>query len=182
MELRDLKQRPLTVDEFHAMARAGILRDDERVELIDGRVIAMSPIGWPHANIVTALNELFSALGTHQVSVQNPLGLDKYNEPQPDLVLLRRDRDPAGPMLAEHAALVVEVADSTLAFDRRVKLARYAGTGIEVLWIVNVEAKEIEVYRRPAKEGYEEKQLARPGEMLQVPGGGEISVDAVFPG
>lgn len=114
--------------------------------------------------------------------MQNPLGLDEYNEPRPDLVLLRRNRDPAGPMLAEHAALVVEVADSTLAFDRKVKLARYARTGIAELWIVNVEAREIEVYRRPATDAYEERQVARPGDTIAVPGGGEIAVSEAFPG
>lgn len=182
MELLDVRQRPITVDEYHAMARSGILREDDRVELIDGRLIAMSPIGWPHANIVTALTELFSQLGTHQVSVQNPLGLDRYNEPQPDLVLLRRDRDPAGPMLAEHAALVVEVADSTLAFDRRVKLARYARTGIQELWIVDVEARRLEVYRRPSGQDYEEKLVLQQGDDVDVPGGGKIAVRDAFPG
>lgn len=182
MELLDVRQRPITADEYHEMARAGILHEDERIELIDGRLIAMSPIGWPHANIVTALNELLVRLTTHQVSVQNPVRLDRFNEPQPDIVLLRRDRDPAGPMLAEHAALVVEVADSTLAFDRRVKLARYALAGIREVWIVNVEAMQLEIYRHPSGDTYEEKIVLRPGDEARVPGGGSIAVRDVFPG
>ena len=164
------------------MARAGILHEDERVELIGGRLIAMFPIGWPRANIMTALTDLFARLGAYQVSVQNPLGLDRFNEPQPDIVLLRRDRDPAGPMLAAHAALVAEVAESTLAFDRRVKLARYARAGIRELWIVNVEAKQPEIYRRPSGDTYEEKIVLRPGDEASVPGGGSVAVREVFPG
>lgn len=181
MELLERRQRPLTVDEYRAMARAGILRPDDRVELIDGRIISMSPIGWPHANIVLALSERLWQAGTYQVSVQNPLGLDRYNEPQPDIALLRRDRDPAGPISGEQAVLVVEVSDTTIIFDRRLKLPHYAQTGIPAVWIVDVAGRCVEVYTEPEGETYRKKVVLRPGDEIEVPGGGASPVGDFFP-
>lgn len=181
MELLEERQRPLTVDEYRAMARAGILRADDRVELIDGRIISMSPIGWPHANIVVALSDLLWRASSYQVSVQNPLGLDRYNEPQPDIALLRRDRDPAGPIASEHAALVVEVSDTSLAYDRRLKLPRYAKAGIPVVWIVDVEGRCVEAYEEPDGETYRQRIVLHPGDEIDVPGARAVPVGDIFP-
>lgn len=101
MELLEERRRPITVDEYRAMARAGILRPDDRVELIDGRIVSMSPIGWAHANVV--------------------------------------------------------VADTTATFDRRLKLPRYARSGIAVVWIVEVGARCVEVYSDPQGDTYRER-------------------------
>lgn len=141
----------------------------------------MSPIGWSHANIVLRLSELLWQGGTYQVSVQNPLRLDRYNEPRPDVALLRRDHDPTGPMLAKHAVLVVEVADSSLSFHVRVKLPRYAQAGIPEAWIVDVEHRRIEVFRNPDNGRYLDRRILAPGDRIDEPGGAAIEVVDVFP-
>ena len=119
-------RRRFTVDEYHQMAHAGILSEDDRVELLDGEIVERSPIGSLHQACVDRLNRLFNTLvGTAAiVRVQGPVQLDLYSEPQPDLLLLRPQDDfyaraHAGP---EDVLLVVEVAESTVEYDRRIKL------------------------------------------------------------
>ena len=182
------KQRLLTVDEYRAMGCAGIIAPDERVELIDGLIIPMSPIGDPHVDCVNSLTYLFtSRLYTRDVppqivvSVQNPVRLNDYTEPEPDIVLIRPNK--AGVPNAEDALLVVEVADTTLSFDRGVKLPRYAAAGIPEVWIVALEEDHIEVYRKPGLEGYEEKTVCVRGEAVTIealPEAGAFAVDAML--
>ncbi len=154
-----LTRHRLNVDDYHRMAEAGILGDDDRVELIDGELIDMAPIGQDHAATVNGLNHaLFMACGDRAVvSIQNSLRLNRFNEPQPDAALFRPRADnyrtgaPPGPA---DVLLVVEVADSTLRYDRTVKLPLYARAGIAEVWIVDLHRRVVDVHRAPAGDAY----------------------------
>lgn len=142
------------------MGRAGIFGEDHRLELIEGQIIEMTPIGPPHAGTVNALIALFSrALGERvTISAQNPAVLSDITEPQPDLMLLRPREDSyrrAHPR-PEDVFLVVEVADSSGYFDRKVKGPLYARAGIPEYWIVDVQRNMVEVHRSPSDAGYTE--------------------------
>lgn len=153
----EFTRRALTVEDFHRMGEVGILRPDERVELIEGELRAMAPIGKRHFNLVNRLNRLLSkAVGEEAVvSVQNPVVLRPLSEPQPDLVLLRPHywalQDLPGP---EGVLLVIEVADTTLRFDRTVKAGLYAKHGIAELWIVDAEGQTLLRHLEASGEGY----------------------------
>jgi Uma2 family endonuclease len=140
------------------MGEAGILAQGDRVELIEGQLIAMSPIGSEHSGTVNALNHcLVQAIGQRGVvAVQNPVQLDDLSEPQPDFAVLKPREDyyrRATPRPNE-VLLIIEVADSSLAYDRNVKRSLYARHGIPEFWIVNLAAGEIEVCRAPEGERY----------------------------
>ena len=149
----------LDVDAYYKMAEAGILTRAHRVELIDGEIIDMNAIGSPHAAITNRLNRLVAraaADGIILVSVQSPLRLDSYNEPEPDLMLLRPRADDyrANHPGAADVLLLVEVSDSSLAYDRGRKLALYAQFGVAEVWIVDLAGSAVEIYRQPKEGAY----------------------------
>jgi Uma2 family endonuclease len=148
-------RRLFTVDEYYEMARAGIIKPDERVELLDGEIVPMNPINSPHAWGVVRLNRLFSVFPDRfVVFVQSPLRLSDRSEPEPDIVLAQldtpEDRHP-GP---DDVSLVIEVADSSIRVDRLRKLPMYARARIPEYWIVDLNAERIEVYRDPMRSRY----------------------------
>ena len=147
-----------TVEEYYRMADAGILAPEDRVELIDGEVIQMSPIGSRHFAAVTRSVDLFTATfrGKAVVSAQQPLRLNNHNEPEPDIVLLRWRDDyyASGIPNAQDALLVVEVSDTTLRYDRDVKLPLYAAAGIPEVWIADLRENALLVYCHPAANTY----------------------------
>ena len=150
-------KRRFTVEEYHRMGEAGIFHPDDRVELIEGEIVQMSPIGQPHAFTVMMFNNLLvqAVAGRALVSPGNPVRLTRWTEPQPDLMLLRLDADYREEFVEpRHVLLVVEVADTSLAYDRGVKLRLYAQAGILEVWIVDVQHERVEVHRDPAGEGY----------------------------
>jgi Uma2 family endonuclease len=151
-------RRALTVAEYHLMGKAGILNEDDRVELIEGQLIAMSPIGSEHSGTVNALNHaLVQAVGDRGVvAVQNPVQLDDLSEPQPDFAVLKPRADfyrRATPR-PDEVLLIIEVADSSLAYDRNLKRSLYPRHGIPEFWIVDLTAGEVEVCRGPQGEQY----------------------------
>lgn len=161
---RKLKVRKLTVNDYHRLAEVGVLRPEERVELLDGELVEMSPIGRRHAAYVNRLCRLFVETLPESraiVHVQNPIVLDDFSEPQPDIALLQSreggyfDRLPN----ASDVLLLVEVADSTLEGDRAQKLPRYAAAGIPEVWRINANTHELEVYRHPQAGAYRERQV-----------------------
>jgi Uma2 family endonuclease len=165
-------RRALTVAEYHRMGETGILTRDDRVELIEGELIAMSPIGSGHSGTVNALNRrLVLAVGDRGVvAVQNPVQLDDLSEPQPDFSVLRPRDDfyrRATPRPHE-VLLIVEVADSSLAYDRRVKRSLYARHGIPEFWIVNLTAGEVEVCRTPNGDHYDSVTLVGRDGVLEL--------------
>jgi Uma2 family endonuclease len=154
----ELARRLFTVDEYHRMAEVGILTRRDRVELIDGEIVEMSPIGPPHVRCVMYLNEVFVRRleGRALVSGQNSLRLSQWSEPEPDLALLRPPLAKYGHEIpaSRDALLVVEVADTSLHRDRVVKLPRYAAAGVPETWIVDLDGGAVEVYREPSPDGY----------------------------
>ena len=176
---------PFTVEDYHRLAEVGVLGEDDRVELLDGQIVEMTPIGPEHAGCVDALTRLLSRLvgDAGVVRVQNPLVLGSRWEPQPDLALLRPRADgyrAAHPGPGD-VLLVIEVADTSLESDRDVKLPLYAAAGIPEAWLVDLEHDVIEVQREPGPEGYREVRALRRGDTvaaLLVPTG-PISVDEV---
>ena len=160
------------VEEYRLMGEAGIFSEDDRVELIDGEVVEMAPIGNRHIESVMWLNRLLSrwALGTEDaelfVSVQNPLSLSEHWEPQPDLTVVRRSQGRLGAPVPEDVLLVVEVAATSLVHDRDRKLPLYAEAGITEAWIVDLNADVIEVHSRSGPAAYERSTRFRRGERM----------------
>ena len=149
------------------MAETGVLKPEARVELLNGQIVDMSPIGPFHGGAVSRLIRLFSKLSNDRWFVwsQNPVTLDDFSEPQPDLMLLKPAADDYTTVLpaADDVFLLVEVSDSTLAFDRREKLPLYGRAGVREVWIVNLPDETVEVYREPHYEGYASTEILRPG-------------------
>ena len=168
-------RRLLTIEEYDRMGAAGILNEDERVELIQGELVQMAAIGSPHASCVMRLTAWFTVrvAGRALVSVQNPIRLPPRSEPEPDLVILRHQSDfyataHPGP---EDVLLLIEVSDTTLVYDRGVKLPLYARAGIPEVWIVDLEGRRLLVHRQPSGMAYGE---------ITVVAGGALS-PAAFP-
>jgi Uma2 family endonuclease len=162
------RKRLLRIEEYHQMVAAGILAVDERVELIDGEIFEMPPIGIRHAACLRRLIRWFAPrLGADvMLDVQNPLPLPGLrSEPQPDLLLLRAQEDgySASPPTAADVLLVVEIADSTRVFDRSVKLPLYAAAGLAEAWLVDLPAGELLVCREPGPEVYGAVRSLRRG-------------------
>ncbi len=155
-------RRLFTVDEYCAMADAGILCEDERVELLDGEIIVMPPIGEPHEDSTDILNSDLSHLlrGRARVRVQNSVRLDDYGLPQPDIAVVRmRDDYNRRRPTPEDVLLLIEIADSSLRLDREIKLARYAAAGIPEVWIANVPARQVEAHSDPVDGSYRSRRV-----------------------
>ena len=169
----DGRRRRFTVEEYYRLAEVGILAPDERVELLAGEIIKMAAVGNRHAFCVRWLiKALVIALGDWAVlDVQNPVRLDARNEPEPDLMILRwRDdgyKELPGP---EDVLLVIEVSDTTAGFDRRHKTPMYATFGIPVVWLWDINARQVEVYDQPMAGGYARTRVVGPDETLSPPG------------
>jgi Uma2 family endonuclease len=170
------------------MAEVGILGPNERTELIDGEIIDMPPPGSLHAGTVDLLLERFrTAVGNAAiVRVQNPIDLDTFSEPQPDIALLRpradyyRSAHPSG----RDVLLAVEVADSSLRYDRDTKVTLYARHGIPEVWLVDVHAKQLTRYRSPMEANYtriDRPEVGVPVDIGMLPGV-VVSLGGLFPG
>ncbi len=165
-----LKTHHFTVDEYHVMGEAGVFHEDDRVELIDGQVVEMTPIGPRHAVCVDRLNGRLSRLvgDSAIVRVQSPVLLGARAEVEPDLALLRppfeRYRE-VHPRPAE-IMLVIEVADTSVEYDRSIKIPLYARAEIPEAWLVNLPDELIEVYRDPTGGSYAEITSVSRGDTL----------------
>jgi Uma2 family endonuclease len=182
----EAKRHRFTAREYRAMAEAGVLSEDDRVELVDGEVVDMAPIGSRHLACVVALSHLLveASGGRFFVSVQNPVRLGERNEPQPDLSLLgRRPRPEASaPPGPEDVLVVVEVSDTTLSYDKNTKLPLYARAGIPEAWIVDLAGRKVEVHHGLRRGGYGGSWTFGPGEKISsaVIGGISLPVDTVL--
>jgi Uma2 family endonuclease len=158
------ERRRFTIKEYEKMVETGILVRDDRVELIDGEIIEMSPMGDPHVGCVINLNHLLvRGVGERaRVQVQGPVRIPPRSVPEPDVAILRpRSYRREGATPAD-VLLVIEVADTSLLYDRTVKLRLYARAGILEYWLVDANAETIDVYRSPSGDGYaEHRQLTR---------------------
>lgn len=159
-----------SVDDYHKLMDSGIFHPEARIELIDGELIEMPKIGGPHAWAVANLIRIL-ARGIRDdmfLWCQSPLTLRPFSEPQPDVMLLRQR--PTGykrelPEAAD-ALLIIEVADSSLSFDRNTKKRLYARYRVQEYWIVNVNKEVFEIYTQPSEESYLEKRIARRDETI----------------
>lgn len=164
-------KRLFTRDEYYAMAEAGILKQEDRVELIEGEIYRMAPIGNPHAGCVNRLVRAFSTLVGQSrtiLSPQNPVHLNDISEPQPDVTLLRPREDfySEGHPQPADVLLLIEAADSSIRFDRSTKVPLYALNGIAEVWLVELVKRCIEVYRHPARDGYKTVQRFHRGDRI----------------
>jgi Uma2 family endonuclease len=174
-------QHRFSVQDYYRMAETGVLRPDARVELLDGKIIDMSPIGPFHGGVTDYLNEFFVAasIGRWRTRVQNSLRLDDHSEPQPDLVLAK----PAGDFYRKRhpqpadVYLLIEVSDTTLETDKENKLPAYGRAGIPEVWIVNLNELTVEIYREPNFTGYTSKTILRPGDKAAPHAFPDVSVD-----
>ena len=176
-----IRRHEVTVDQYHRMGETGVLSSHDRVELVEGEIIDMAPIGSRHAGHVRKLTKLLSAAvgEAAQVSVQNPVQLGLKSEPKPDIALLRpqpdfyTERHPS----ASDVLLIIEVAETSQRYDREVKLPLYAQQGIPEVWIVDTENKSVSIYRSPTADGYlQHESLGQPG-MVTVSALPAVSVD-----
>lgn len=170
LETVEVTRRRFTAAEYFRLAETGILTENDAVELIWGEIVEMSPINVPHALCVNRLTMLLSAKlnGQAIVSVQNPLQIDEYSIPQPDIALWKLPIEKYVDRLAgpSDVLLVVEVADSSIRYDRKAKTKLYGAAGISEYWIANLPGQQIEVYREPRPNGYRTLTVYAPGETL----------------
>ena len=166
---QELTRRRFTVHDYHRMGEAGILHEDDRVELIEGEIVEMTAIGTRHFSCVNGLTRLLVvSVGDETIiSVQNPVRLNEYTEPQPDLTVIRpRDYRESLPG-PEDVLLLIEFSDTTLAYDRGVKLPLYARAGIREAWIVDLSGETIGRHTDPSGEGYRRADRLRRGQTLE---------------
>jgi Uma2 family endonuclease len=165
-----IKRRRFTVDDYHRMGDAGILLEDDRVELIYGEIIAMSPIGNPHnAAVDRATRALVRTVGDNAiVRVQGSVRLNNYNEPQPDIVLLkpRDDFYAKGGANPDDIILIIEMADSSLKYDRRLKARLYAEMGVPEYWVSDLNAGCVYCYSERHEKSYRLVRQFKKGESI----------------
>jgi Uma2 family endonuclease len=161
-----------TVDEWHRMGEAGLFGEDARMELLDGEVIEMAPLGSPHAGCVNRLNRLFTTAcaSSAVIAVQNPVVLDDRSEPQPDVAVLapRADEYARSHATPAEILLLIEVSDTTLRFDRDRKAPYYAGAGVRECWVVDLEGDQLLVMRAPSPGGYRDRASLGRGQRVGV--------------
>jgi Uma2 family endonuclease len=171
-----------TIKEYYQLAESGIFNDKSRVELIKGEIIDMSPIGTHHSGwTMHLLNRIFLQLMPHEVYVdmQNPIRLQDDTEPEPDLTVLAPRELPyfeAHPT-AKDVLLLIEVADSSLEYDRDTKIPIYAENGIPECWLFDVKKNELTIYRQPSSKGYREIYHPRLDESITLSAMPDISID-----
>lgn len=166
---KEVTRRHFDVHEYHRMAEVGILHEDDRVELIEGEIVEMAAIGTRHFVCVNGLTRLLvRAVGDEViVSVQNPVRLDERNEPQPDLAVIRNRNYRESLPGPEDVLLLIEVSDTTLSYDKNIKLPLYARSGIPEVWIVDLTNETIERHTNPSGDDYRNLEKVRRGETFQ---------------
>lgn len=173
-----------TVEEYHRIGEAGIF-DETRVELIDGEIYNISPINSPHGGTVKWLNRLLNRLlgNEYIVSIQDPVTLDNLSEPEPDVAVLKMREDfyTDSHPTPEDILLLIEVADSSLDNDKRVKLPKYAQAGIGEVWIMDINEQCIEVYTHPREDTYRNKSTYLINEVVETALLGTLPVKDIFP-
>jgi|SRR5205085_780905 len=176
-----IARRHFNVAEFYKMAAAGVFAEDDRVELIEGEIIEMNPIGSRHAACVGRLTKLLERLAGDRaiVWVQNPVQINDYSEPLPDVALLQPREDfyaQANPQPAD-VLLIIEVADSSVEYDQDIKIPLYAQANIPEVWLVNLPQEAIEIYTQPHEGEYVDISLVKRGEALAAKAIPNLTID-----
>lgn len=165
-----VSRRRFTADDYQRMGQAGILRREDHVELIDGEIVEMSPIGLRHAACVDRATMLLAPalVGKAIVRTQGPIRLSDYSKPQPDLILLepRKDYYAAAAPITRDALLVIEVSDTSIRYDRGSKLKVYARAGVSEVWIEDLTTDTLWVFREPSRAVYKVQLTLRAGDAL----------------
>lgn len=160
----------LSVSDYHRMAEAGIFSEDQAIELINGEIFDMPPIGSFHAGLVTRLSRLLiNKLGEQTiVTVQNPIYLNEFSEPEPDIAILKPRADDYMQSLptAQEVLLLIEVADSSLHYDRTIKLPQYASHQIPEVWLFNLKEQRLDIYQQPENDYYRLHLRPKAGENI----------------
>ena len=179
------RRHSITVTEYVRMGEAHVFAHDARLELMEGEIVEMAPIGSAHAAVVDTLDTLLREVApSTMVRVQGPLVLGERSAPQPDVMLLRprADRYYNSHPVAADAVLVVEVADTTLEYDLKVKRPLYARAGVAELWIVDIDRRELHVFRAPGNDYSIHRVLTvRDNALVAALGGVGFAVSALFP-
>ncbi|MBX7173172.1 MAG: Uma2 family endonuclease [Pyrinomonadaceae bacterium] len=169
--LASLPHRKFTVDEYHNFIESGVFAPEERLELWEGEFIQMSPIGKRHAGIVAGLTAFLNHLFFSRLVVwtQNPIVLNNFSEPEPDVCLLKRRDDFYRTVnaTAQDVLLTMEVADSTVKYDRDIKFPKYAENGIPEAWLIDLENDRIEIHSQPTKNGYKLVKILHRGDIAE---------------
>jgi Uma2 family endonuclease len=169
----DLQRRLFTADEYHRMGEAGVFRPDDRVELVEGEIVEMTPLGSRHGACVDRMVVLLQPLvaGTAILRVQGSIRLDAHSEPHPDLAVLKHRADfyASAHPAPEDVLLVVEVAETSLRYDRTVKIPLYARRGIPEAWLVDLATATIDVLTHPSPQGYQHSRRAERNGSLTSP-------------
>jgi Uma2 family endonuclease len=172
-----------TVEEYHRMAEAGLF-EGQRVELIYGKIVDMSPSKSDHAGIVKRIHNIFREIldKNHIISVQDPIHIDDRSEPEPDIAILqyREDYYTQSHPTPKETLLVIEVANSSLEKDQKVKLPLYAKAGIPEVWIVNLQDHQLEQYREPSEKGYSSIRILRSKDSVENGVIGSLEVEKVL--
>ena len=167
------QDRLFTRADYHAMASAGILSENDRVELIEGKILTMMPIGPWHASSALRLTKLLNNIYQDRalVAAGNPVGLGNHSEPQPDISVLRRKDDyySSGHPEAKDVLLLIEISDSTVHFDLGKKRRLYASQSVMEYWVVDGQRHCIHVFRNPQQGEFNEERIFRPGELIPLP-------------
>ncbi len=174
-----------TVDDYHLMVEYGILSEDSRVELLNGQIVEMSPIGTFHASCVKCINKIIQSLVPDEliIGIQDPIILNDFSEPEPDLTILRpranfyADAHPR----TEDILLLIEVADSSIRVDKETKIPLYARSGISECWLLNTTTKTLEQYRMPGSDNYQYKKLFSEIDTITLLDQYPILVGEMFP-
>ncbi len=169
--LASLPHRKFSVEDYHRFIKMGIFKPEERLELWEGEFVEMSPIGKKHAGCVDAMSEMLKDYLNRQVIVrtQNPIVLNDFSEPQPDVCLLKR-RDDFYRLIsatAKDVFLAMEVADSTVKYDRDIKFPKYAANGIPEAWLIDLENDRVEIHTQPTKNGYRLVKILHRGDVAE---------------
>lgn len=181
-----LLRKKFTITEFEQMAETGIIKDEDRFELIEGELIDMGKIGNRHAACVRRLLRLLTQVIADQaiIDVQNPIQLGNYSQPQPDLAILSRKNDyyEAAHPTPEDIFLLVEVADTTIETDREIKIPLYAKHNIIEVWLINLNREVVEVYSQSNLNSYTEEKIFTKGQIISPISFPEINinVDKIF--
>jgi Uma2 family endonuclease len=172
-----------TVEDYHQMGEAGLF-EGERVELIYGKIIDLSPAKSDHAGIVKRINNILRKLldKNYIIGVQDPIHIDDHSEPEPDVAILRFRKDyyTESHPTPKETLIVIEVANSSLEKDQKVKLPLYAEAGIPELWIVNLKDNQLEQYREPIDKGYSSVRILRAGDTLENEVVGSLAVEKIL--
>ncbi len=167
-----ITRRKITVEEYEVMYEAGVFKPDERLELINGEILKVAPMNAPHSATVAALTELLIEKLARRATLyaQMPIVLNDDSEPEPDVAILKWKKDKyfSSKPGVQDVYAIIEVASTSLVYDRRIKLPLYARAGVPEVWIVKVQERELEVYRSPKGEAYSESRVLKPSDKIAL--------------